>query len=92
MLKRCSSRPAAETLDRFLGNRGEEVDKIAVGVAKQCRAVPHGIVVGSCTHSSTSGFKREYSASTSGTRNSMMTVWLSAARAEPAPNSCTVWE
>ncbi len=41
---------------------------------------PHGIVIGPCTHSSTSGFKRVYSASTSWTRNSMMTVWLSAAR------------
>jgi hypothetical protein len=35
---------------------------------------------------------RSYSASTSSTRNSVITVRLSAARAEPGPNSGTVRE
>lgn len=34
------STPAFEPFDCFLGHRREEVDEVAVGVAKQCRAVP----------------------------------------------------
>jgi hypothetical protein len=48
------------------------------------------MVVGSWTQSLTSGLSRSYSLSTSPTRNSMMTVWLSAGRAESAPNSWVV--
>ena len=48
------------------------------------------MVVGSLTNSVGDCLIRSYSASTSSTRNSMMAVWLSAGRAEPAPNSATV--
>lgn len=84
--------PTTEPLDCFLGHRREEINQITVRIAKQHSTIPHGIVVGSFTHSSTNGFKRSYSASTSWTWNSIMTVRLLAATAEPAPNSCTVWE
>jgi hypothetical protein len=60
------------------------------GSRNKIERLPHGIVVGSWIHSLTIGAKRAYSASTSSTRNSMMTLWLSAACAEPAPKSCTV--
>jgi hypothetical protein len=88
-----SGRPSAvELLDGVLGDRREEVDEVAVGIAdSRMERLPHGIVVGCCTHSLTIGFSRSYSPSTSSTLNSMITPWFSAGRAESSPKSCVVW-
>jgi hypothetical protein len=57
--------------------------RLPSGSRKRMDRLPHGIVVGCCTHSLTIGWSRWYSLSTSSTLNSMMTVWLSAGRVEP---------
>jgi hypothetical protein len=53
--------------------------RLLSGSRNRMERFPHGIVVGSCTHSFTTS--RSNSLSTSSTRNSMMTVWLSAGHA-----------
>jgi hypothetical protein len=52
--------------------------------------LPQGIVVGSLTNSVPRPARFWCTRSTSSTRNSMMTEWLSAGRAAPGANSGTV--
>jgi hypothetical protein len=68
----------------------KKLRRLPSGSRNRIERLPHGMVVGSCTHWLTSGLSRSYSLSTSSTRNSMMTLRLSAGRAESSPNSCVV--
>ena len=69
----------------------KRLTRLPSGSRNNMERFPQGMVVGSCTHSLTRLLSRSNSLSTSSTRNSMMTLWLSAGRAELL-NSCAVWE
>jgi hypothetical protein len=78
---------ASELLD---GGRGDEVDEVASGSRNRSDRLPHGIVAGSLTKSSTKPARFWCTPSTSSARNSMITVRLSAGRAAPGANGGTV--
>jgi hypothetical protein len=67
----------------------KRLTRLPSGSRNRMERFPQGMVVGSCTHSRTTVLSRSNSLSTSSTRNSMITVWLSAGRAELL-KSCAV--
>jgi hypothetical protein len=60
----------------------KRLTRLPSGSRNNTERLPHGIVVGALTNSVVNCLNRSYSASTSSTRNSMIAVWSSAARAE----------
>ena len=68
----------------------KKLTRLPSGSRNSSDRLPHGIVVGSLTKSSTRPARFWRTPSTSSTRNSMMTVRLSAGRAAPGANSGTV--
>src|ERR1700678_3669645 len=68
----------------------KKLTRLPSGSRNSSDRLPHGIVVGSLTKSSTKSARLRCTRSTSSTRNSMMTVLLSAGRAAPEANSGTV--
>lgn len=48
----------SDPLDGFLRDRVEEIQEVDVGVADKIERFPHGMVVGSCSHSSATFLSR----------------------------------
>ena len=68
----------------------KKLTRLPSGSRNSSDRLPHGIVVGSLTKSSTKPARFRCTPSTSSTRNSMMTVLLSHGQAAPGANSGTV--
>jgi hypothetical protein len=81
---------AGELVDGGLVTGVKKLTRLPSGSRNSSDRLPHGIVVGSLTKSSTKPASLWCTPSTSSTRNSMMTVLLSAGRAAPGANNGTV--
>ncbi|GAA3120039.1 hypothetical protein GCM10020254_78920 [Streptomyces goshikiensis] len=68
----------------------KKLTRLPSGSRRRSERLPQGIVVGAWTKSSTKALRFRWTRSTSSTRNSMMTLWLSAGRAAPGANRGTV--
>ena len=70
-----------EPVDGVVGDRGEQVDEVAIRIVEEDGRVPPGHECWLLLPLADDGVSRSYSASTSSTTHSMMADWLWAGRA-----------